>query len=51
MCGERGECVVICTSEMSSYETFQKDQSLESCVDARTCGGVGVHGDQLSGGA
>lgn len=34
--------MVICSSEMSSYETFQK----ESCVDARTCGGVGVHGDQ-----
>ena len=38
--------MVICTSEMSSYETFQKDQSPESCVDEHTCGGVGVHGDQ-----
>lgn len=43
--------MVICSSEMSSYETCQKDQSQESGVDACTCGGVGVHGDQLTGGA
>lgn len=43
--------MVICSSEMSSYETCQKDQGLESCVEACTCGGVGVHGDQLTGDA
>lgn len=41
--------MVICSSEMSSYETCQKDQGPESRVDASTCGGVGVHGDQLTG--
>ena len=51
VCGGRGECVVTCSSEMSSYETCQKDQGPESCVEARTCGGVGVRGDQLTGDA